>query len=144
MVENKFYADLAGTVTTQQRVRLAPELTIHGIDRSGSRFDSMTTLAPPVGRGYEYVTGGYDWDTELAELPDLLGQKLAAPTVEPGTYDLVVDPTEPVADDPRVDRPRHRARPSPGVRGQLRRHLVRHVRQARVAAVRLRAPQRHW
>ena len=93
VVENKFYADLAGTVTTQQRVRLAPELTIHGIDRSGSRFDSMTTLAPPVGRGYEYVTGGYDWDTELAELPDLLGQKLAAPTVEPGTYDLVVDPT---------------------------------------------------
>src|SRR6266567_1365118 len=42
--ENKFYADLAGTVTTQQRVRIAPELTAVWVDPEGGRFDSMRTL----------------------------------------------------------------------------------------------------
>ena len=32
--ENKFYADLAGTSTTQQRVRVQPELTAIAVDRS--------------------------------------------------------------------------------------------------------------
>ena len=40
-------------------------------------------------------------------------------------------PLQPVADHPRVDRPRHRARPGARLRGQLRRHVVRDVRQAR-------------
>ncbi len=46
-------------------------------------------------------------------------------------------PLQPLADDPRVDRPRHRARPGAGLRGQLRRHVVRDVRQARHPPVRL-------
>ncbi len=90
--ENKYYADLAGTRTTQQRVRLQP-----GFEAMGSgadTFDSMSSIAPPVGRGYEYLTdGSYDWDTELAEVPDLLAEKLAAPSVEAGTYDLVIHPS---------------------------------------------------
>ena len=93
VVENKFYADLAGTTTTQQRVRVAPELEAFGTDPSGSRFDSMSTLAPPVGRGYEYLEGGYDWDTELDQLPQHLAEKLAAPSVGGGVYDLVIDPS---------------------------------------------------
>lgn len=92
--ENKFYADTAGTVTTQQRVRLAPELTATAVDSGGGFFDTMRTLAPPAGRGWEYVTGtGWDWDAELAELPELLAAKMAAPSVEPGRYDLVIDPS---------------------------------------------------
>jgi TldD protein len=92
--ENKFYADSAGTMTTQQRVRLHPVLEAYAVDESSGRFDSMRTVAPPVGRGWEYLTGtGWDWDAELTELPALLAEKLAAPSVEPGTYDLVVDPS---------------------------------------------------
>jgi TldD protein len=92
--ENKFYADSAGTMTTQQRVRLHPVLEAYAVDESSGRFDSMRTLAPPVGRGWEYLTGkGWDWDAELDEIPGLLAEKLAAPSVEPGTYDLVVDPS---------------------------------------------------
>src|SRR6266699_3245422 len=53
--ENKFYADLAGTVTTQQRVRIAPELTVVWVDPEGGRFDSMRTLGPPAGRSYDLV-----------------------------------------------------------------------------------------
>ncbi|WP_110183469.1 TldD/PmbA family protein [Nocardioides solisilvae] len=92
--ENKYYEDLAGTRTTQQRVRVMPTFEAMGSDERSGTFDSMTTLAPPAGRGWEYLTGtGWDWDAELAEVPDLLGEKLRAPGVEPGTYDLVVDPS---------------------------------------------------
>ncbi|MFJ7153059.1 TldD/PmbA family protein [Streptomyces sp. NPDC100445] len=92
--ENKFYADTAGTVTTQQRVRLHPELTAVSVDGSSGEFDSMRTLAPPAGRGWEYLTGtGWDWDAELERMPALLAEKMRAPGVEPGLYDLVVDPS---------------------------------------------------
>jgi TldD protein len=92
--ENKYYADSAGTTTTQQRVRLYPVLEAFAVDEASGRFDSMRTLAPPVGRGWEYLTGtGWDWQRELDELPGHLAEKLAAPSVEPGSYDLVVDPS---------------------------------------------------
>jgi TldD protein len=91
--ENKYYADLAGTSTTQQRVRLYPTWEAHGADEASGRFDSMRTIAPPVGRGWEWLTTGYDWAAELQVLPDLLAEKLRSPSVEAGDYDLVVDPS---------------------------------------------------
>jgi TldD protein len=93
VVENKFYTDLAGTTTTQQRVRLQPDFEVHGTDEATGVFDSMRTVAPPVGRGWEYLTGGYDWDTALEELPELLAEKLVAPSVDAGRYDLVIHPS---------------------------------------------------
>jgi TldD protein len=94
VVENKFYTDLAGTTTTQQRVRLQPTVEAFGTDEKSGAFDSMRTIAPPVGRGWEYLVGdGYDWAGELERLPELLAEKLAAPTVEAGRYDLVIDPS---------------------------------------------------
>ncbi|HWU31841.1 MAG TPA: TldD/PmbA family protein [Marmoricola sp.] len=90
--ENKFYADLAGTRTTQQRIRLEPVLEAHGY--RGDIFDSMRTIAPPAARGWEYLQGaGFDFDRERAELPDLLDERLRAPSVEPGAYDLVIHPS---------------------------------------------------
>jgi TldD protein len=90
--ENKFYADAAGTVTTQQRVRLHPAVNAVGI--SDGTFDTMRTIAPPVGRGHEFLTGtGWDWDAELARIPELLAEKLAAPSVEAGSYDVVIAPS---------------------------------------------------
>ncbi|MBF6046677.1 TldD/PmbA family protein [Streptomyces sp. NRRL B-1677] len=92
--ENKFYADSAGTATTQQRVRVHPQLTAVAVDPATGGFDAMRTLAPPAGRGWEYLTGtGWDWDAELAEIPELLAEKMRAPSVEAGSYDLVVDPS---------------------------------------------------
>lgn len=87
------YADSAGTRTHQQRVRTHAEFT--GINVSGPGFDSMRTIAPPAGRGWEHFTGpdGYDWESELAELPGHLNAKVTAPSVEPGRYTLVVHPT---------------------------------------------------
>ncbi|MEV0096390.1 TldD/PmbA family protein [Streptomyces sp. NPDC050738] len=94
VLENKFYADTSGTVTTQQRVRLHPQLTAVAVDETTGEFDSMRTIAPPVGRGWEYLKGtGWDWDSELERIPELLAEKMRAPSVEAGTYDLVVDPS---------------------------------------------------
>lgn len=94
VLENKFYADTAGTVTTQQRVRVYPVVNAVRVDSQTGKFDTMRTLAPPTGRGYEYLTGaGWDWDTELESIPELLAEKMAAPSVEPGSYDLVIEPS---------------------------------------------------
>src|SRR5207248_6969808 len=83
VMECKFYSDGA-TTATQQRVRLHPQLTAVAVPDDG-RFDTMRTLAPPAGRGYEYLTGtGWDFAAELAELPELLAAKLRAPSVEAG------------------------------------------------------------
>jgi TldD protein len=94
--ENKYYADLAGTRTTQQRVRMQPGFEAMG--GTSEVFDSMASIAPPVGRGWEYVVGGspgaaWDWDAELDEVPDLLAEKLKAPGVEAGRHDLVIHPS---------------------------------------------------
>ncbi len=92
--ENKFYADSHGTVTTQQRVRVHPVVEIFGADPESGAADSMRTIAPPVGRGWEYLTGtGYDWAAELEAMPGLLRDKLAASGVQSGRYDLVIHPS---------------------------------------------------
>jgi TldD protein len=97
--ECKFYADLAGTRTVQQRVRIAPSFTATAVDRAAGGFETMRTLAPPVGRGWEYLDstgrgpGRWDWDAELAEVPELLAERTKAPSVVAGPHDLVIDPT---------------------------------------------------
>ena len=89
--ENKYYADLTGTRTTQQRVRLQPGFEAMGT--GADHFDSMSSIAPPVARGWEYLTDGWDWDGEIEQVPELLAEKLKAPSVEAGTYDLVIHPS---------------------------------------------------
>ena len=92
--EDKFYADTAGTRTTQQRVRVHPSVTAVGVDDRTGTFETMRTLAPPVGRGWEYLLGtGWDWDEELSTLPALLAEKMAAPSIDGGLYDVVIDPS---------------------------------------------------
>jgi len=94
--EQTYLADLNGTRASQHRVRLLAQLEALALSDAG--FETMRTIAPPVGRGWEYLAGpasagNWDWDAELAQLPELLAEKLAAPSVESGTYDLVVDPS---------------------------------------------------
>ncbi len=96
--ECKFYADGA-TTALQQRVRIYPQVTAVAVD-PGGRFETMRTLAPPAGRGLEYLggspwagPGAWDFPAELAQMPELLAGKLAAPGVQAGRYDLVIDPS---------------------------------------------------
>jgi TldD protein len=90
--EQKFYADLAGTRTRQQRVLIDPHLSVVAVGESGP--ETMSSLAPPSARGWEYLEGdGWDWDGEVAELPGLLAERVLAPSVEAGVHDLVIHPS---------------------------------------------------
>src|SRR5699024_11538033 len=57
VLENTFYADLAGTMTTQQRIRSEPVVEALAVDENAGRAETMRTLAAPVARGWESVTG---------------------------------------------------------------------------------------
>jgi TldD protein len=94
VTEDKHFSSLAGTVTTQRRVRLRPVFEVFAVDSETGSFESMRSLAPPAGRGWEYATGdGWAWDDELARVPELLAEKVRSPSAEAGTYDLVIDPS---------------------------------------------------
>ena len=143
--EAKYYLDTAGTETTQQRIRTQGEVEATRLDPSGG-FEGMRTLAPPVGRGWEHYVGGegqYDWESDLAELPELVAEKAKASSVEPGSYDLVIDPSNLWLTIHESIGPRDRARPRTGLRGRVRRDLLRDARSARHAAVRQPGHARH-
>jgi TldD protein len=93
--EQTFYADTFGSSITQQRVRLMPTLDAVTVDAAAGSFETMRTLAPPTGRGWEAVAGDevWNWSAELAEIPSLLADKAKAPSVVAGPTDLVIDPT---------------------------------------------------
>jgi TldD protein len=53
----------------------------------------MGAAAPPAGRGWEYFTRVHDFARDADEIPPLLEEKMASPSIQPGRYDLVIDPT---------------------------------------------------
>ncbi len=111
--EDKHYADLSGTTARQRRVRVHPRsrpwpsTTAAASRRCGPRPAGRPRLGVPDGEGW-------DWDAELAELPELLAEKLRGPVGRAGPLRPRHRPDQPLAHDPRVDRPRHRARPGLG------------------------------
>ena len=143
--EQTFYADTFGSSITQQRVRLMPTLEAVTVDAAAGTFETMRTLAPPMARGWEAVAGDdvWNWSDELAQLPSLLAEKAKAPSVVGGADGLGDRPDQPVADDPRIDRARHRIRPRDRLRGGVRGHVVRHAGQAGHDALRIAGDERH-
>ena len=90
--EQKHYADSNGTSTTQQRVRIQTQIEAISIGEHG--FESMRTLAQPAGYGWEWRGNSiWNWDQEIEQLPSLLAEKVKAPSVEPGRYDLLIHPS---------------------------------------------------
>jgi TldD protein len=91
--EQKFFVSLTGSRIVQQRVRVAGELTAVRVDKSTGAFETMATAVPPAGRGWEYFTTLNDFHEQADRIPTLLEEKMASPPVQPGRYDLVIDPT---------------------------------------------------
>ena len=90
--EEKFFASSVGSRITQTRVRIMPETEVTVIDKATGKFASRAGLAAPRGSGYDYILG-YDWIGEAAKAAEQAREKLTARPVDPGTYDLVLDPT---------------------------------------------------
>lgn len=93
VLENKYFANLAGSAVTQQRVRVQGGFVAVRIDKVTGEFDTMNSTQQPVGRGWEVFQNGSGFHTDVEEIPDLLEEKMASESVEPGRYDLVIDPT---------------------------------------------------
>jgi TldD protein len=91
--EQKFFASLAGSRTTQQRIRVRGDFVAVRIDKVTGAFETMGIAMPPTGRGWEYFTSDHDFRRRVDEIPSLLEEKTASPSVKPGRYDLVIDPT---------------------------------------------------
>jgi len=67
---------------------------IEAISTGDHGFESMRTLAQPAGYGWEWMNNSiWNWDAEIEQLPTLLAEKVAAPSVEPGRYDLLIHPS---------------------------------------------------
>lgn len=92
VLENKYFVNLEGSEITQQRVRVHGEVEATKIDPTGGAFETMRSCTLPQGRGWEHFAPGA-YDRWADELPLLLEEKMAAPPVEPGRYDLVIHPS---------------------------------------------------
>lgn len=90
--EEKFFASSPGSRIEQVRVRIVPETEVTVIDKATGKFATRAGLAAPRGSGYDYIQG-YDFVGEAAKAAEQAREKLKATTVDPGAYDLVLDPT---------------------------------------------------
>ena len=91
--ENRYFVSTEGSRITQQRVRLHPVLQAGLVDERGSGLvETMRSTARPVGRGWEYVES-HGFPAEAEEMVGWLREKLASPSISPGAYDLVIDPS---------------------------------------------------
>ena len=105
--EQKYFASTDGSYIDQDVHRLWAPFFATAIGASG--FKQRTGLGNPVGMGFEYLDGkeedkikvsganigyknSYDMLEDAAEAGKQLQAKLKAKSVEPGKYDLVLDP----------------------------------------------------
>ena len=93
VLENKYFANLDGSSITQQRVRVGGDFDAVKINHDTGAFETMRSNSLPRGRGWEHFASGYDFMAQAEEIPALLEEKMRSPSVEPGRYDLVIDPT---------------------------------------------------
>jgi TldD protein len=87
--EIKMYANTEGTETTQTFIRVGPNFSATAVGNGG--FQAYSEELAPRGEGWEYITG-LNMPGNAAAWADLAVQKLGARSVEPGRYDLILDP----------------------------------------------------
>jgi TldD protein len=93
VLEDKYFASLEGADITQQRVRVTGDFDALRVDKRTGAFETMRSCSAPVGRGWEYLTSGYDYAKDAEEIPELLEEKMRSASVESGRYDLVIHPS---------------------------------------------------
>lgn len=106
--EQKYFASTDGSYIDQDIHRLYPTFDVTQTDPVTGAFESRAALSSPVGMGYEYLTpkdsekvqgivtrykNRYDMLEDVKNATKNAAEKLTAKTVEPGKYDLVLDPS---------------------------------------------------
>jgi TldD protein len=90
--EERSYANTDGSVISQTAVRSWPLMQITAISKDFSDFQIRGNVAPPMGRGWEYVLER-DLPGHATQWGEEAVQKLTAKPVEVGRYDLVLHPS---------------------------------------------------
>ncbi|HVW59045.1 MAG TPA: TldD/PmbA family protein [Puia sp.] len=106
--EQKYFASTDGSYIDQDIHRIYPFFNVTKIDQASGKFQTRQSFSSPVGMGYEYLTprpedkvmgivtrykNSYDMLEDVKNAAADVTQKISARTVEPGKYDLVLDPS---------------------------------------------------
>ena len=106
--EQKYFASTDGSYIDQDIHRIYPAFNVTKIDSAQGSFETRRSLSSPVGMGYEYmspldnqkVTGvtprykqRYDMLEDIKAAAQQAGEKIKAKSVDPGKYDMVLDPS---------------------------------------------------
>ena len=108
--EQKYFASSDGSYIDQDIHRIWLPFTATAIDKSSGKFRTRAGLSAPMGMGYEFLDadpsgryelpGGvvgyghsYDPVADAIAAARQAREKLTAPSVKPGKYDLVLDPS---------------------------------------------------
>ncbi len=107
--EQKYFASSDGSYIDQDVHRIWAPVNVTAIDKASGKFRARAGLSSPMGMGYEYMmpkkehkiampggTVGYTHSYDIVEDAAIAArqaqEKLKAPSVKPGKYDLVLDP----------------------------------------------------
>jgi TldD protein len=106
--EQKYFASTDGSYIDQDIHRIWPTFFITKIDKATGKFETRNALSAPRGMGYEYLypraedkiqgpttlfKNRYDMLEDARLGAQQAGDKIKAKSVEPGKYDLILDPT---------------------------------------------------
>ncbi|MDB5687181.1 MAG: TldD protein [Rhizorhabdus sp.] len=108
--EQKYFASTDGSYIDQDVHRIWAPFTATAIDKATGKFRTRDGLSAPMGLGYEYLDGApsgkfvspngvvnygmsYDLKEDAIAAAKQARAKLKAPSVKPGKYDLVLDPS---------------------------------------------------
>jgi TldD protein len=106
--EQKYFASTDGSYVDQDIHRIWPTFFATKIDAATGKFETRNALSAPMGMGYEYLNarpqdkingvttlykGRYDMVEDARAAGAQAGEKLKAKSIEPGKYDLVLDPS---------------------------------------------------
>lgn len=106
--EQKYFASTDGSYIDQDIHRIYPTFNVTKIDAASGKFKTRNALSSPMGMGYEYLTPmasekvsgittrykkRYDMLEDVKSATEQVKQKITAKSVEPGKYDLVLDPS---------------------------------------------------
>ncbi|NSL87555.1 TldD/PmbA family protein [Chitinophaga sp. Mgbs1] len=106
--EQKYFASSDGSYIDQDVHRIWPTFTVTKIDAATGKFVTRDALSAPRGMGYEYLMpresdkirgvttlyrDRYDMLEDARQAATQATEKLKAKSVEPGKYDLILDPS---------------------------------------------------
>lgn len=107
--EQKYFASSDGSYIDQDVHRIWPTFTVTAVDKQAGKFKTRDAISSPMGMGYEYLDGiasekiagpnglvgyrnSYDMVEDAINAAKQAKEKLTAKSVQPGKYDLVLDP----------------------------------------------------